>query len=225
MKLSVVMPSMNEVQAIVHMIDEIRKYAPHDAEILLVDSSSDATPEIAKSMGVKVITQPPQGHGMALKRALHEASGDIVITTDCDLTYPMDKIPEFISLIEEKGYDLVAGCRLTPELKEEMPLANKLANNVFAFIVRLLYGINAHDVTTGMFAMRREMAQTEWVGNFSLPAEIIIRSKLMNKRYIEIPIPYKVREGTSTLSRWRSGKAYLRCFLHWKFGWFDKGNL
>lgn len=226
MKLSVVMASMNEVKSIVHMIEEIRKYAPSDSEILLVDSSTDATPEIAQGMGAKVITQQPQGHGAALKKALNEASGDIVITTDCDLTYPMSKIPDFINLIDEKGYDLVSGCRLTKELTiREMPFANKLANIVFAFIVRLLYGINTHDVTTGMFAMRRELAQTEWKGNFSLPAEIIIRSKLMNKKHIEVPIPYKMREGESTLPKWKSGKAYLRCFLHWKFGWFDGNNL
>jgi glycosyltransferase involved in cell wall biosynthesis len=225
MKLSVVMASMNEVKSIVHMIEEIRKYAPDGTEILIVDSSTDATPNIAKSMGARVIAQSPQGHGMALKKALNEASGDIVITTDCDLTYPMNKIPEFIELIEGKGYDIVSGCRLTKELSKEMPPANKLANIVFACIVRLLYRINTHDVTTGMFAMRKELAQTKWEGNFSLPAEIIIRSKLMGKKYLEVPITYKLRAGDSTLPKWRSGKAYLRCFFHWKFGWFKGEEL
>lgn len=225
MKLTIVMASMNESACISQMIDEIRKYTPEDTEILLVDSSTDNTPEIALQMGAKVITQPPQGHGMALKKGLNEASGDIVITTDCDMTYPMDRIPEFVKLITDEGYEIVSGCRLTPELKKEMPIPNRLANQAFALIVKTLYGINTHDVTTGMFVMKKELAQTLWKGNFSLPAEIIIRSKLLNKKYIEKPIFYKLRVGESTLPMFRSGKAYLRCFFHWKFGIFSNSEL
>ena len=162
---------------------------------------------------------------MAFKRALNEAQGDIIITTDCDLTYPMDKIPEFVNLIENNNYDLVSACRITKDLKKTMPLPNKIANILFALIVRLLYGINTHDVTTGMFAMKKDIAAIEWKGNFSMPAEVIIRSKLMNKKYIEIPAAYMLRAGESTLPKLRSGKAYLRCFLYWKFGWFKKGEL
>jgi len=224
MKLSVVMASKNESQSIVGMIEEIRKYSPEDTEIILVDSSTDDTPELARKLGAKVITQKPQGHGMALKRALNEASGDIVITSDCDLTYPMDRIPEFMKLIDE-GYDLVSGCRMTQELKKEMPWANKIANYTFALIVRVLYGINTHDVTTGMFAMKKDYAHTEWKGNRTLPAEIIIRSDLMKKKHLEVPIAYKIRVGETTLQRWQSGKAYLRCFFYWKFGWFADGEL
>lgn len=225
MKLSVVMASMNESACIEQMIDEIRKYTPADTEILLVDSSSDETAQIAERKGAKVITQTPQGHGMALKKGLNEASGDIIITTDCDMTYPMDRIPEFVKLIQDEGYDIVSGCRLTKELKKEMPILNRLANQSFALIVKALYGINTHDVTTGMFVMKKELAQTTWKGNFSIPAEIIIRSKLLKKKYIEKPISYKLRIGESTLPMWRSGKAYLRCFAHWKFGIFSNSEL
>ena len=225
MQLSVVMASMNESKSITGMIEEIRKYSPQNTEIILVDSSSDDTPEIARKMGAKVITQKPQGHGMALKKGLNEASGDIVITSDCDLTYPMDKIPEFMELITGNGYDLVSGCRMTKELKKEMPFVNKIANSAFALIVRVIYGINTHDVTTGMFAMRKTYAHTEWKGNLTMPAEIIIRSSLMKKKYLEIPIAYKIRVGETTLHRWRSGKAYLRCFFYWRFGWFANGEL
>jgi len=215
---------MNESQSIVRMIEEIRKYSPSDTEIILVDSSQDETPKLAQQMGAKVIIQEPQGHGMALKKGLNEASGDIVITSDCDLTYPLDEIPEFIKLIDG-GYDLVSGCRMTRDLKKEMPWSNKLANTFFAFVVRILYGIKTHDVTTGMFAMKKDYAHTMWQGNRSLPAEIIIRSHLMQKKYLEQPISYKIRIGETTLQKWRSGKAYLRCFFYWKFGWFARGEL
>jgi glycosyltransferase involved in cell wall biosynthesis len=225
MRLSVVMASMNEEKSIRAMIEEIRKNAPLETEILIVDSSKDRTPEIARELGAVVIAQEPQGHGMALKKALHEASGDVVLTTDCDVTYPMDQIPKFLSLVENEKYDLVSGCRLTNTLKKEMPFSNKIANTLFAWMVRILYGIKTNDVSTGMFAMTNEYAKTDWKGNFSLPAEIIIRSKLSKKRYLEIPIDYKIRVGETTLNKWRSGKAYMRCFFHWKFGLFKNKEL
>jgi glycosyltransferase involved in cell wall biosynthesis len=54
---------MNEEKAIATVVNDIKKYAP-DAEILIVDSSKDKTPEIAESLGVKVIRQfPPKGYG------------------------------------------------------------------------------------------------------------------------------------------------------------------
>lgn len=216
---SVVMPTFNEEGAIEKVVEDIRRHtSAHPTEILIVDSSSDRTAEIAKRLGVRVIAQKPQGHGIALRAAIQNASGDIVITADCDNTYPMEKIPELVRLITEEGYDLVSCNRLTRELTREMPLSNRLANMAFAAIVRLLYRIPTHDVTTGMFAMKKSIAHgIPWETNYSFPAEIIIRSNLAKCRYVEVPIAYKLRIGEVTLNKWRSGKAYLRCFAKYRF--------
>ncbi len=224
MKISVIMATRNESGCIEQMIDELRQYVSTDSEFIIIDSSEDETPKIAASKGAKVLFQDPQGHGTAIKYGFKEASGDIIITIDCDRTYQSDKIPEMIKLITQEGYDVVSGCRLTPELKKQMPFLNWLGNVSFAFIVRTLFKINTHDVTTGMFVMTKEYAKTDWKGNFSLPAEIIIRSKLMNKKYKEIFTKYSFRIGESKLPMFRSGKAYLRCFCYWKFGLCQKGE-
>ncbi len=220
LKISVVMPSFNEEEALPLVVEDIKKYtSAYETEILIVDSSRDRTPEIARSLGVKVITQPPRGHGLALREAILSAAGDYIITADCDNTYPMSKIPEFIELLSEKGYDLVSGNRMgLPEVRKAMPRSNLWANRTFAFIVRLLYRIPTHDVSTGMFGMRRDLAHAiPWETNFSFPSEIIIRANLAGYRHLEIPIPYALRVGEVTLHRWRSGKAYVRCFLKYRF--------
>jgi glycosyltransferase involved in cell wall biosynthesis len=220
LKLSVVMPTFNEAQALPLVVADIRKYAAaYDTEILIVDSSKDDTPAVAESLGVKVISQPPQGHGIALRTAIQSASGDYIVTADCDNTYPMDRIPDFVDLLDSQGYDVVSGNRLgTAEVKRAMPGANLWANRSFAFLVRVLYGIRTHDVTTGMFGFRRQAAHAvAWETNYAFPAEIIIRSHLAGLRYHEVPISYKLRVGEVTLHRWRSGKAYLKCFLKYRF--------
>ncbi len=219
-KISVVMPTFNEENALPLVVADIRKHAEaYDTEILIVDSSKDSTPAVAERLGVKVISQPPQGHGIALRTAIQAASGDYIVTADCDNTYPMDRIPDFIDLLDSQGFDLVSGNRLgTAEVRRAMPGANLWANRSFAFVVRMLYGIRTHDVTTGMFGFRRQAAHAiDWETNYSFPAEIIIRSHLAGLRYKEVPIAYKLRVGEVTLNRWKSGKAYLKCFLKYRF--------
>ena len=217
MKLSVVMATLNEEGAIGKVIDDVKKNSQgHELEIVVVDSSSDRTAEIAKSKGAMVIKQPKSGHGVALRTALLAASGDVIMTTDCDDTYPMDYIPKFLDLIGQ-GNDVVAGNRMN-RMNRAMPLSNRIANAAFALIVRLLYGIPTNDVSTGMFAIKREVVQgIKWETNYSFPAEIIIRSKLAGYKYKQIDIPYRERIGEVTLNKWRSGKAYLRCFINYRF--------
>ncbi|MBN1594985.1 glycosyltransferase, partial [candidate division FCPU426 bacterium] len=85
--ISVVMITKNEEKAIGTVVADIRKYAP-EAEILIVDSSEDKTPEMAAGLGVKTIRQyPPKGYGPAMDLALRSATGEVVITMDCDNSY------------------------------------------------------------------------------------------------------------------------------------------
>ncbi len=219
LKVSIVMASFNEEKAIGKMIEQIKKYTKeYDTEILIVDSSKDKTPEIAKKMGAKVIWQEPRGHGIALRTAINEAKGDYIITTDCDNTYPMEYIPVVMKLLTEDGFDLISCNRLTRQLKKEMPFSNKVANKGFAFLVRVLYGIETRDVTTGMFGMKKKVKQDiKWETNYSFPCEIIVRTVKSGFKHKEIDIPYLIRVGEVTLNKWRSGKAYVRCIVNYRF--------
>jgi glycosyltransferase involved in cell wall biosynthesis len=156
---------------------------------------------------------------VALRSAIAAAQHDIIITTDCDNTYPMEFIPRLVDMVQNQGYDLVSCNRLTSQLGSEMPWLNRLGNKLFALMVRLLYRIPVHDVTTGMFAIKRRLANTIlWETNYSFPCELIVRSVRANFEHKEIDIPYRLRIGEVTLNRWRSGKAYLRCIMKYRFG-------
>jgi glycosyltransferase involved in cell wall biosynthesis len=219
MKISVVMPTMNEEAAVGKVIgDALKCGAAWDPEIVVVDSSTDRTPEIAAALGARVIRQEPHGHGRALRAAMLAAAGDVVLTTDCDDTYPMQYIPQFMHLIEREGYDAVSGNRMHRD-NRSMPLANTLANWSFATLVRLLYRIPAHDVTTGMHALRRDVIHSiTWEANYSFPAELIVKTVQQGYRWRELDIPYRERIGEVTLNRWRSGRAYLRFIVGYRFG-------
>lgn len=204
MKLTVSMITMNEEGAVAKVIHDIRRVAP-DAEVLLVDSSKDRTAEIAQELGCRVIKQfPPQGYGPAMDRAVREAAGDVVITLDCDDTYPVETIPEMMHLIEQ-GYDLVNTTRVWRRPKA-MPFANFLANRVFALGARILHGLKTTDVHSGMRAYRKTMIDNvQWTAKgAALPVDMYVIPYRRGYRTAEIPIDYRERIGTTTLHRFSS---------------------
>jgi glycosyltransferase involved in cell wall biosynthesis len=204
MKLTVSMITMNEEGAVAKVIGDIRRVAP-DAEILLVDSSKDRTAEIAEGLGCRVIKQfPPQGYGPAMDRAVREAAGDVVITLDCDDTYPVEVIPDLVRLIDE-GNDLVNTTRVHRRPKA-MPFANFLANRFFALGARVLHGLKTTDVHSGMRAYRKSMIdRVQWTAKgAALPVDMYVVPYRMGYRTVEIPIDYRERIGTTTLHRFSS---------------------
>ncbi len=203
-KISVVMISMNEEGAVAKVICDIKKHVP-GAEILIVDSSTDKTAEIAEENGAKVIKQfPPKGYGKAMELALKSANGDVIITMDCDSTYPSEDIPKLIKLCEN-GSDIVNTTRVSRRPKN-MPLANFLANRLFAFLAWMRHGIKTTDVHSGMRAYKKKLIHSlNWkAGGPAFPVELLIRPIKHGYKYTEVPINYYERIGTTTLNKFSS---------------------
>lgn len=215
-KVSVVMGTRNEEKAIGKVIQDIRKATENKAEIIVVDGSNDKTPEIAESLGAIVIRQKPQGYGIAVKTAVLAANRDIVITLDCDDTYPAEDIPKFVKLIND-GYDVVSGSRLSRNT-ENMKTLNRFGNKIFAVITSLLYGIRVTDVTTGMRAYRKEVVRSiNWTENVGLSAELLFRPATRGYKIIEIPISYRERIGETKLNPLTGGLGIFKSILKYRF--------
>lgn len=201
----VAMISKNEEGAVAGVIEDIKKHLP-GADILIVDSSEDRTAEIAMEHGARVIKQyPPKGYGPAMGRALLSPEKEIIVTQDCDRTYPAEVLPVLVGLIEQ-GYDLVGTSRLSRGKPAHMPLANYLANKMFNIIASVVFFRRIRDVHSGMRAYRRSLLQSiQWHLNASaLPVELILKPMRKKYKVIEIPIDYRPRIGETTLDRWNS---------------------
>ncbi|HTU46579.1 MAG TPA: glycosyltransferase family 2 protein [Bryobacteraceae bacterium] len=205
--ITVAMITLNEEAAVAKVIGDIqRAVSGLDTEILVVDSSRDRTPEIAAAMGARVIRQfPPQGYGRAMMRALTDARGKVVITLDCDDTYPPDRISQFATAVLSGQADLVNASRLGTR-PESMPYANYLANRFFSLLARIVLGVKTSDVHSGMRAYRRSMFQhvTFDAAGAALPVELLLKPALLGYRIAEVFIPYRERIGVTTLRRWES---------------------
>jgi glycosyltransferase involved in cell wall biosynthesis len=205
--ITVAMITLNEEKAVGKVIAGIRAAtAGLDVEILVVDSSKDRTPEIAAAAGARVVRQfPPQGYGRAMGRALSEGLGDVVITLDCDDTYPTGRIPSLAEMVLSGSCDLVNASRLENK-PSSMPWANYLANWTFAFVGWILLGVKSTDLHSGMRAYRRSMLQKMSFDTSgpALPVELLLKPALSGYRIKEIFIPYRDRIGDTTLRRWES---------------------
>jgi len=205
--ITVAMISMNEENAVRKVIEDIKTVtAGLDAEILVVDSSKDRTPEIAAAAGARVVRQfPPQGYGCAMGRALSEGRGDVIITLDCDDTYPADRIPELARMVLDGSTDLVNASRLESR-PATMPFANYLANWLFALVSWILLGVKTTDVHSGMRAYRRTMLEKIIFdpNGPALPVDLLLKPALLGYRISEVFIPYNDRIGVTTLKKWES---------------------
>jgi glycosyltransferase involved in cell wall biosynthesis len=209
---SVVMGTYNEEEAIGIVLRDIEAVTDGNAEVVCVDGSSDRTPEIAREHGARVIDQEPQGYGVAVREAILAPDRPVVVTTDCDDTYPMEQLPEFLALINE-GYDVVSGDRLYHGA-EAMPALNRLGNHLFALAASVLMGTRVHDTTTGMRAYRREVVESiEWTENTGLSAELLIRPLMWGYDVREHPIDYRERAGESKLNPIEGGYAIAKSIL------------
>jgi glycosyltransferase involved in cell wall biosynthesis len=205
--ISVAMITMNEEKAVARVIEDISDaLRGREYEIVIVDSSRDATPNIAAGQGARVIRQfPPKGYGRAMGRVLQESHGDVVVTLDCDGTYPASQIPHLADMVLSGQCDLVNASRLERR-PDSMPLANYLANWLFAVTGWLLVGVKSTDLHSGMRAYgRRVIQEVQFDPNGpALPVELLLKPALQGFRVSEVFIPYGERIGETTLQRWSS---------------------
>jgi len=209
---TVVMGTYNEEDAIATVLSDIEEVTHGRAEVVCVDGSSDATPEIARDHGARVIEQEPQGYGVAVREAVLSASRPVVFTTDCDDTYPMERIPDFLDYINE-GYDVVSGDRISGGAGA-MPAFNEFGNRSFALAASVLMWRRVHDTTTGMRAYRNEVIEEiDWTENTGLSAELLVRPMMRGYDVIEVPIEYDERLGETKLNPFTGGAAIGKSIL------------
>ncbi len=214
--LSVVMITLNEEGSIRSVVEQIRAVV-EKAEILIVDSSNDGTAAIASELGCRVISQvPAQGYGPALGMALNNASGEVIVTMDCDNTYPAEAIPRLVQEIEA-GFDLVSASRLVSR-PQAMPLANYIANVIFARLAGIVCGVVTTDVHTGMRAYRKSLIESFKFDSagMALPVELLVGPVREGYKYKEISIEYLERIGTSKLRPIEGTYWTLRRLWKWR---------
>jgi len=197
--LSVILPALNEEEALPTVVADIRGWVP-DAEIIVVDDGSeDETPQVAQSLGCVLVSHDRNtGKGSALRSGLGKARGDAVIVMDADATYPASAIPRIVELLED--HDFVRADRQIDDTNT--PYINRIGNRTLGATLRTLHGLGPGDHLSGLYGFRAGVLEdlaTEATG-FDIEVEIGIKVKERGLSVAVLPIEYLPRIGDKKLS-------------------------
>lgn len=217
---SVIIPALNEEKTIAFCIDHIREgceKAGISYEIIVVDSSSDRTPQIAASLGARVIHPDLRGYGNAYLTGFEHATGSVIVIGDADNTYDFRIIPDLIKPIQDGSADMVIGSRLQGTiLPDAMPPLHQYIGN--PFLTRLLnfaFSTRFSDCHSGYRAISSEALKrlVLHTGGMEFASEMMIEAARKQLRVAEIPITYYPRESPSNLHSFADGWRHVRFIM------------
>lgn len=117
-RVSVIVPTKNEVANIVDCLDSLLKLNYPSYEIIIVDAGSqDNTSEVVSQYPVKVITEKKQTRAAGCNAGFRAASGDIVAFTDADCIIECDWLLKIVRSFDTSEVAVVGGRDLTPPLE------------------------------------------------------------------------------------------------------------
>jgi glycosyltransferase involved in cell wall biosynthesis len=201
MRVSVVIPTHNEAQAIARVLADL----PSDliTEVIVVDSNSnDGTPEIAARLGARVIQEPRRGYGRACLTGLAAAdSPDIIVFLDGDYSDRPSELPLLLGPIIQGHADITLGSRLGEQrIPAALPWHQVFGNRLAAGLIRLLYGVKISDLgpfRAGRADLLRALDLKETTYGWAV--EMILKGALSGFRVVEVPVTYFPRIGKSKI--------------------------
>ena len=225
-ELSVVMPCLNEADTLGTCIRKARLAMEQSGivgEVIVADNgSTDASPDIARAEGARLVPVRDRGYGAALMGGIEAARGRFVIMGDADDSYDFGEVPKFVERLRA-GNELVQGCRLESGggtvLPGAMPRLHRwLGNPMFSRIARTWFHAPVHDIYCGMRGFTKALYERldQRCTGMEFATEMIIKASLAGARVAEVPITLHPDGRTSHpphLKTFRDGWRTLRFFL------------
>ena len=209
-QVSIVFPAYNEVNYLypavektVQTLNELK----YSYEIIIAeDGSTDGTAERSEELAKKfsyvkhIHCEKRLGRGTALKNALMQCRGEVLVYMDLDLATDLKSLKPLIEAIAVEGYDVSIGSRLLPESKVERSFRRSISSKSYNFLVRHMLGSKVRDHQCGFKAFKKEpllnlldeVEATHWFWD----TEIIVRAYRHDYRVKEIPVEWKSGEDT-----------------------------
>jgi glycosyltransferase involved in cell wall biosynthesis len=217
LKVSIVIPTMNEERSIGAVMDSVNSTmgaSRYDFEVLIVDLSKDRTREIATSKGARVIDESRKGYGRAYKSGFEAANGELIATLDADCTYPAEDVPKLADMLQAEELDFISTDRFASMEEGAMSGMHRFGNKVLTLTSRVLFNVKFHDSQSGMWVFRKECLSKLELNDDGMPFSEEIKIEAFRKlRAKEVPIVYHKRVGEVKLSSWKDG------WKNFKFLW------
>jgi glycosyltransferase involved in cell wall biosynthesis len=203
---SVVLPTYRERGSIRAVVLDFLQTGVVD-EVIVVNNNAEAgTSDAIAGTGAREVHEPMQGYGYAIRRGLREANTDYIAVCEPDATFAPRDIFKLLAYAD--NFDIVYGSRTSPQLVwtgANMGLFLRWGNWFVAKYLEFLFNAtNLTDVGCTMRLIGREaavdLAPHFKIGGSEFGPEMIIRSLRAGYRVIQIPVNYKPRVGSSSVT-------------------------
>lgn len=211
MKLTVVLPCYNEEENIARipeiLVPELLKLGCNYEIILVDDGSKDRSFEVASSLNIPELRimrhEKNKGIGAAIKTAIREATGDLMVTLDTDFTFHPKYIKDLIDRFKKGDIDFVIGSpRLASfgtGIQKYRVFISIAANMVYSALLGKKVTAVSPIFRLYKTSQLKEL-QIETDG-FDISVEILFRLILTGRKFAEVPTPLGLRQfGVSKLN-------------------------
>jgi len=228
---SIVVAARNESGNIGPLVHRIPQLSSRQELVFIeggsTDDTWDAIQEVKKNpplsgMTIKAFKQQGIGKGDAVRLGFAEASGDIIIILDADISVPPEELTRFIELLRNNVCEFANGSRLLyPMEKQAMQFLNLVGNRLFGAIFTFLLGQPVRDTLCGTKALwaddyLRIAKQRKYFGDFDPfgDFDLLFGAARLHLKIRDVPVHYKERVyGSTNISRFRHGLLLFRMTL------------
>jgi dolichyl-phosphate beta-glucosyltransferase len=210
-KYSIIIPAYNESARLGSTLDRVLNYVfaeQWDAEIIVVnDGSRDNTADLVRQYGkdsarLRLIENPGnRGKGYSVRNGMLNASGELLLFSDADLSAPIEEAPKLFAAINA-GADVAIGSRwLRPELQtQRQSLLRQFYGRAFNIALRVVLGLNIKDTQCGFKAFTRAAGQRifpqQQIERWGIDPELLYLACKSKMKIAEVPVAWAHVEGT-----------------------------
>jgi len=216
--ISIIMPCLNEEKTVgpcVRSALDIIFKMGITGEVLVVDNgSNDESVHIAKKAGARVVMEQRRGYGLALRRGIRSAGGDVMILIDADTTYDFRDIPKMYYPMAFGKADVIIGDRFAGGMsKGAMSLTHRIGVRVLSFLGRLRFESSVRDFHCGLRGLTRKAAgkMRFHTDGMEFATEMIAEAERRNLKIGQVPVSLRMcrYERVSKLKTIRDGLRHL----------------
>jgi len=205
-RVSVVLMTYAERESIRRVIESFYGTGAVDEVVVVNNNAQPGTDEEVDHTGARQVFEERQGYGWATRRGLEEATGDLIVLAEPDGTFMPSDI--FKLLVYSDDCDAVFGTRTTRELVwrgANMGFFLKWGNWAAAKLVEVLFNTShLSDIGCTYRLLSRETVErvkdSLTIGGSHLGPELMVRTIVSGARWVEVPVNYLPRVGTSSVT-------------------------
>lgn len=207
--ISIVIPARNEASSLEQLLPDLKSTVPNAEIIVVDDGSSDSTAEVARRLGVRVVSHPYGiGNGAAIKTGARVAKGAILVFMDADGQHAAVEVPNLLKKLSD-GYEMAVGARVR---KSQANLHRAVANQFYNRLASWVVGHTIPDLTSGFRAVNSaKFRQYLYLlpNGFSYPTTLTMCFFRSGLPVGYVPISAQRRKGKSHLRIFRDGLRFL----------------